>query len=651
MTLASPGIEIREIELTRSIDVSDQTIAFVPIPAVQGPLDKVLYINSRKQLVDIFGKPNESNYEYWYSGATIIQYGGILATYRPTTDQLNTATDTGVTELIKNYEDYYEKKDLLTGFAVASRSPSDNYNGLLVTTVTASNIASYEQLNTISVEITTLPAALVIGKSVEVYDVSGTVSLGVGTVVATRMNTSTYTIYIGFVGAVPTVDIGDEIQDPANANAVLGVTISASIDESADPNWNVWETIEYKPGKTWASIYISKPDTTEYGVSRGIPNDEVHVLVIDELGTFTGVAGTVLEKFDGLSVTPNATGIDGTSLYYKNVIETTSNYIYFLDELANSVPRQYTLEGGSNYDFTIGTELDKVEGAVLGSFDIINDPETYDDIDFIVTGKITGVLAAEAIRVASSRKDCVACISPERSDVVGSSLTPEQKNDNVVNFFTQFSNSSYAIFDNNYKYIYDEYSNVYRYVPCAADIAGLMISTTNNSEAWFSPAGATRGNIKNAVQLAYSATKSQRDKLYINRINPIVFVPGAGARLMGDKTALSYSSVFNRINVRRLFIVLEKFIGRYAKDQLFEVNDDTTRSNFRSTVEAYLRSVEARRGVINFRVICDGTNNTNEVISRNEFIADIYIQPSRSINFIQLNFIASSTDITFNEIV
>lgn len=651
MALASPGIEIKEIELTRSIDVSDQTIAFVPLPAVKGPLDKVTFINSRKELIDIFGKPNNSNFEYWFSAATIIQYGGILATYRPSTDQLNNATDTGVSILIKNYEDYYENKPTLTGFAIASRNPSDEYNGLLVSTVSAKKLADYNALNTISFTIDTLPAALTLDKEVELYDVSGTVSLGVGTVVAIRTNTANYTVYVGFVGAAPTLEVGDEIQDPANANAVLETASSVSTVVSTDPNWDVWNVTEYKPGKLWTSLFVPKPGTSEYGTSRNIPNDEVHVIVVDETGLLSGVAGTVVERYLGYSSESAATAIDGSSLYYQNVIEILSSYIYFMEDIKEAPPKQYILNGGSNYNFTVGTELDKVESAVQGSFDIINDPESYDDIDFIVPGKITASIAAEAITVATERKDCIACISPERSDVIGTSLSPAQKNLNVINFFGQFSNSSYAVFDCNYKYIYDEFNQVYRYIPCAADVAGLMITTNNNSEPWFSPAGASRGNIRNAVQLAYNPNKAQRDALYINRINPIVVVPGSGARLMGDKTALSFSSVFDRINVRRLFIVLEKFVGRFARDQLFEINDETTRANFRTTVESYMRSVEARRGVESFRVVCDTTNNTPEVINRNEFVADIFIRPSRSINFIQLNFIASATDVTFNEII
>jgi len=649
MVLVSPGIEIKEIELTRSIDVSDQTIAFVPIPAVKGPLDKVLYINSRKELVDLLGEPNGSNYEYWFAGATIIQYGGILATYRPSTDQLNSATDTGVNELVKNYEDYYERKGTFTTFDVISRSASDDYNGLLISTACASQIAAYDALNVASFNVATLGSgALDIGVEVDIFD--GATVIGTGTIVAINTNDTDFTLYVGFTTAVPTVGIGDEVQLTGSGVATETAT-TASTEVSADPNWDVWDVMEYAPGKKWSSLYIPRPATSEYGTLRNIPNDEVHVIIVDELGTFSGVAGSILEKYIGNSKEENATGLDGISIFYKQKIETLSDYIYFVGDATLAPLNTYTLQGGSNYDFTIGVELDKIESAVLSSLDVINDAESYSDIDFILTGKITAALAAEAIRVATERKDCMACISPERSDVVNSSLDNNTKNQNVVNFFSQFSSSSYAVFDNNYKYLYDEYAKLYRYVPCAADVAGLMINVTNNSESWFSPAGATRGNLRNAIQLAYNANRNQRDLLYTNRINPIVSIAGSGARLMGDKTALSYTSVFDRINVRRLFITLETFIGRFARDQLFEINDDTTRNNFRTTVEAYMRDVEARRGVQDFRVVCDTTNNTQEVINRNEFVADIYIRPSRSINFIQLNFIATSTDIAFTEIV
>lgn len=650
MVLASPGIEIREIELTRSIDISDQTVAFVPVPSVKGPLDKVLFLSSRKELVDLLGEPTNDNFEWWFSAASIIQYGGILATYRPSTDDLNSATDTGVTALIKNYEDYYERKSTLTGFAVASRNPSDQYNGLIVSTATASGINTLEGFTYyISVGVDSV-ASLSVGTLVDIYDDSGATELATNvTVVAINTNTSgTFTVYLGSNTDITALSLeadADELRE-AGAATVLATVTTAETEYTG----KVWDVLEYAPGKKWANLFITAPNQTEYGVTRNIENDEVHILVIDALGTFSGVAGTVLENWTGLSNQTNATGLNGVSIYYETAIEAQSNYIYFLGDLTNiTVPTQYTLEGGSNYDFVLNSA--EIESAVQEAFDVINDPETYEDIDFIVPGKITASIAAEAVRVADARKDCIACISPERGDVVGTSMTGNTKNANVIEFFSQFSNSSYAVFDNNYKYLYDEYNQVYRYVPCGADVAGLMINTINNSEPWFSPAGATRGNLRNAVQLAYNPTKAMRDALYTNRINPIVTVSGAGARLMGDKTALSYKSVFDRINVRLLFITLETFISRFARNQLFEVNDDTTRNNFRTTVESYLRSVEGRRGVEQFRVVCDTTNNTLEVINRNEFVADIYIRPSRSINFIQLNFIADGTNIAFSEIV
>ncbi len=257
--------------------------------------------------------------------------------------------------------------------------------------------------------------------------------------------------------------------------------------------------------------------------------------------------------------------------------------------------------------------------------------------------------AQKVIDIASTRKDCMAFISPYRGDVVGVSAVGDIV-DKTVSFFDQLSSSSYAVFDNNYKYIYDRYNDVYRYIPCNADVAGLTLSTTLNQEPWFSPAGFNRGQLRNAVKLAYSPLKDHRDRLYAARVNPIVAFPGEGIVLFGDKTALAYQSAFDRINVRRLFLVLEGAIAQAAKTQLFELNDEFTRQGFKNIVEPFMRSVQSRRGVTDFLVVCDSTNNPPESIDRGEFYAEIFIKPTRSINFITLTFTATRTGASFSEV-
>ncbi len=325
----------------------------------------------------------------------------------------------------------------------------------------------------------------------------------------------------------------------------------------------------------------------------------------------------------------------------------SSNKVFSPISSSNSPVIEFSLSGGTDYNFT-GDTVD-VTAAIDNGYELFRDSESFNDIDFLIPGTISPDRAAKLIDIAESRRDCVAVISPRRSDVINSS-TSAVKTENIVDFFSGIASSSFAMFDSGYKYIYDKFNDTYRYVPCAADVAGLCINTTINSETWFSPAGYNRGNLRNATKLAYSPKQSERDRLYTNRINPIVSFPGQGIVLFGDKTALSSPSAFNRINVRRLFIELEKNVARFSKFQLFEVNDEVTRSSFKSAVEPYLRGVQGRRGIYDFLVVCDETNNTPDVIDRNEFNAEIYVKPARSINFITITFVATRTGISFGEL-
>lgn len=438
----------------------------------------------------------------------------------------------------------------------------------------------------------------------------------------------------------------------------LKVSMYADTEYVARADWNstTW---------TYAEQFNGAPNTSVFAASVGGSGDEMHVIVIDEDGKFTGVANTILEKFAYLSKASDASTSDGSSNYYVNVINERSKYIYVINH-AQSVTSNVadaTNWGGSAIGtaFSQGTSEYTVSlsGGNLGGVDDSNRITAYDrfsnaeevDISLVVTGSANLAVVQHCIdNLAESRKDCVVFCSPTRANVVSVGIT--EASNNVISYRNAMNRStSYAVMDSAWKYQFDKYNNVYRWVPMNGDIAGLCVRTDFERDPWFSPAGFNRGQIKNVVKLSYNPDKSDRDELYKNGINPITTFRGEGTILYGDKTMLSRPSAFDRINVRRLFIVLEKAIARAAKYSLFEFNDEFTRAQFVALIEPYLRDVQGRRGIYDFRVVCDETNNTPEVIDRNEFIGDIYIKPARSINFIQLNFVAVRTGVAFEEVV
>ena len=497
----------------------------------------------------------------------------------------------------------------------------------------------------------------------------------------------------------------------------------------------------------YAAEFDSAPGTSTAAAAIGASNDELHILVIDEDGLFTGTAGTVLEKYAHLSKSGDAKSEDGTSIYYKNVINVKSKYVYWMDHptsqgatlagvaisgtagqftctsttlaVNDTVTITGTLGGtgtitsyatGTSYKvsavtgsvgavtgftlqttagvaiattvgtptgltYTVGTvwgtllsagtyrnlvaanqavvslsggldTTDYTAGDFTTGYSYFADADTV-DISLIITGAAQATVTDYCIDMALTRKDCMVFFSPLEADVVNNA---GNEADDIVTYRNSRTSSSYAVMDSGAKYQYDKYNDVYRWIPLNGDIAGLCARTDQSNDAWWSPAGYNRGIIKNVVKLAYNPSKTDRDTLYKNGINPVVTFPGQGTLLFGDKTLLAKPSAFDRINVRRLFIVLEKAVAVAAKYQLFEFNDAFTRAQFKSIVEPFLRDVQGRRGIYDFRVICDDTNNTGEVIDRNEFVADIYIKPARSINFIQLNFIAVRTSVAFTEV-
>lgn len=455
-----------------------------------------------------------------------------------------------------------------------------------------------------------------------------------------------------------------------------GVTFANANVTSAEQLW-----------KYYSEFTTKLPETSGFAERHGGTNDLLHAIVIDEDGDWTGTKNTVLEKFESLSKSQNVLGFDNTSIYYKTYINENSNYVWW----GNHLDEDETTTGGaawgtestsagitwstlnSNYyaSMTGGSQSTPVgDDYYTEGYELFADPETV-DISLILGGPQEGTQAQYIIDMCDARKDCVCFLSPAKLAVLNSTgnspKTAQVATANTIAYregtdgslaggdrdFTNTNlnkSSSYTFLDSGWKYMYDRYNDVFRYVPLNGDIAGIAARSDEETETWFSPAGFNRGQLRNVVKLAYNPLKAQRDDLYSQQINPVVSFPGEGTLLFGDKTLQSKPSAFDRLNVRRLFIVLEKAISTASKFQLFEQNDSFTRSSFRQLVEPFLRDVQSRRGIIDFKVVCDETNNTGEVIDRNEFVADIFIKPTRSINYITLNFIATRTGVDFDEI-
>ena len=417
-------------------------------------------------------------------------------------------------------------------------------------------------------------------------------------------------------------------------------------------------------GWAYATQFTSAPSTSTYTSNAGGANDEIHIIVIDQDGQITGTQGTVLEKYGFVSKASDAKDDSGNSNYYKNVITSKSKYIHWLSHptanagasYANATSTWGTTATNKSFSRLSSNVTISLIGGVDGTISTANVVTAYDqfnnadsvDISLVVSGPANATLVTSLISMAESRKDCLVFVSPEKADCVDNAGVEVT---DIKAYRDTLTSTSYAVLDSNWKYQYDKYNDVYRWVPLNGDIAGLCARTDLERDPWFSPGGLNRGIIKNAIKLAWNPTKTNRDDLYVKGINPVVTFQGEGIVLFGDKTLLSKPSAFDRINVRRLFIVLEKALARAARFSLFEFNDQFTRAQFVALVEPFLRDVQGRRGIYDFRVVCDESNNTPEVVDRNEFVGDIYIKPARSINFIQLNFVAVRTGVSFDEVV
>lgn len=433
----------------------------------------------------------------------------------------------------------------------------------------------------------------------------------------------------------------------------LGNSLKVEVFASSNTaDWAAWE---------YSNLFDNIPGTSPYfAESLGVVDvaDEMHIVVVDEDGMFTGVPGTVLEKYTGVSKATNAKDESGTNLYYRDVILNRSKYVYVVghpsgasnwgaDVDVDSDPFDELDTTATSYSMTGGADQPVTDGALQLAWDILADAERI-DVSLLMAGGASATVAEYIVGIAESRRDCVVFMSPPLVDTQSANPT-----DDIVDYRKTDLDiaSSFAFMDSGWKYQYDKYNDIYRWVPLNGDVAGLAARTDNVRDPWFSPAGLTRGQIKNVVKLSYNPNKANRDELYKADINPVVSFPGEGTVLFGDKTMLGRPSAFDRINVRRLFIVLEKAIARAARSSLFEFNDEFTRAQFVSIVEPFLRTVKGRRGVYDYKVVCDATNNTSDVVDRNEFVGDIYIKPAKSINFIQLNFVAVRSGVAFDEIV
>jgi hypothetical protein len=474
-------------------------------------------------------------------------------------------------------------------------------------------------------------------------------------------------------------------------------TSNTSLSYSSSYDWFDAQDIKITETTSinWNNI-APRPGTSGYAAARNSRFDEIHVVIIDANGSISGNAGTILEKHLGLSKAKDAEFSAGSTSYWRKYLAYNSKYVFGLGQPNATATTGYTTDfnlvsdddwdqnadgiifsccgtvneimtGGQNYrgetDFSTGA-LTATLAKLSDGYDLFESTENH-QVDFLIMGsaaydmETTQALANKLISIAELRKDSIAFISPYRGASISDTSVPSEVTvrsaaditENLISFYSPITSSSYAVFDSGYKYMYDRFSNTFRYVPLNGDIAGTCARNDINNFPWYSPAGTARGTILNAVKLAYNPTKSQRDRLYSNRINPVISSPGSGIILFGDKTGLSRASAFDRINVRRLFVYIENAISQAAKDVLFEFNDEVTRTNFVNTIEPFLRDIQAKRGIFDYIVICDETNNTGAVIDNNEFIADIYIKPSRSINFIGLNFIATKTGVDFEEVI
>ena len=634
----SPGVLVQEKDLTRIIPaVSTSTGAFAGVFR-RGPVDEVTTISSEQELVSVFGKPDNTNFEDWFSAANFLQYSNALRVVRTNNTGLYSASATGSNFIVKNAEDYTVNYSTGQGAVGewAARSAGAWGNSLKISicaTATAYETTIATTINDASTAVGDTGITVADASAISIGDI---VNFGESggyeyRVISKATNDLTFVRKEepGYYGASDSAGTHSAIVDGQNVRR----------------RWAYYEAVAGAPG------------TSPSAAAKGGSLDEMHIVVVDEDGAITGSKGEVLEVYEKVSKASDALSPQGDNNYYPNVIFRKSNYAFWMDHNASGTNWGNAASGTTftAVDTPTSTSLDNgADGSAASvgetktAYERFQDADTV-DVGLIIAGAGSAIHIDNLITIAEGRKDAVVFASPERADVVGVASAITQTT-NVLDFMNGIRSSSYVILDSGYKYMYDRYNDVYRYVPLNGDVAGLAARTDLIADSWWSPAGYNRGIIRGAVKLAYNPNKTQRDDLYRARVNPVCTFPGQGTLLFGDKTGLSSPSAFDRINVRRLFIVLEKAISTASKYQLFEFNDEFTRAQFRNIVEPFLREIQGRRGLTDFMVVCDETNNTGEVIDRNEFIAEIFVKPARSINFITLQFIATRTGVSFEEV-
>ena len=757
----SPGVQVREIDLTTIIPAVSTTIAGFAGRFQWGPVGQRTTVSSINDLSEVFQGPNDDNFNFWFTAANFLGYGNNLQVVRVVNEStsLNSGTSQGI--LIKNNDDYDSKaaSDLDGGGFFAGKFPGELGNSLLVsqsdnTKVTlpefgaapsaqSSAVASSDPLSA-TISTTTTEFGFVIDKdfkeiiasssgtgdrltiggfgstpitgvtqnsrfanetgisvssisttevAVEDINVGTTTDLpgeflrvGSGSTFAMLKITGVTATDAGTTFGFATLADADTITAGSSLDFVSRLTIGTTLSgqSGSDNGFVSWRFAE--------NFDQELPDTSFGAELRGSTNDLVHTIVIDEDGLWTGTKNTVLERFTGQSKASNAKDSQGRNLFYVEAINDNSEYLYWLDhtdsddgfartEIDGTSTSSWGVTAGEGRVFDTmkknlyASLVGGLERAPTGDDYFTNGYEKFEDsetvdVSLILGGPAIGNQAKSIVSMVDARKDAVAFLSPARDTVLTSTDSPKASrvaSANIVAYRngqnaspsggdTDYSStnlnvsSSYTVLDSGFKFMFDRFNDVFRYVPLNGDIAGIAVRSDVETETWFSPAGFNRGQLRDVVKLPFNPKQVERDNLYSNGINPVVSFPGQGTILFGDKTLQSKPSAFDRINVRRLFIVLEKAIATAAKFSLFELNDDFTRSQFRGLIEPFLADIQARRGITDFKVICDESNNTGEVIDRNEFVASIFIQPARSINFITLNFVATRTGVNFDEI-
>lgn len=589
----SPGINVSEIDLTNSVAAVSTTIGAIAGVFAWGPINTPTLVDSENTLVRRFGKPSAFNVETFFTAADFLSYSGALYVTRVVSAE---ARNAGAAALVADET----AAEAITDETFIARYPGASGNSLEVSICPDADGFSSEDVSGVTFTTGSNSAT-----------VTGLGSLAVGDYIRAGN---------GIVG----------YQD-LKVTAIVGSTVTF------DQKYRLLTT-DVAVKRMWG----------RYKAVSGAPKPgRFHMVVTDVTGALRGTAGAVVEIFENLSINSADKDTDGSSVYYKTVVNTRSQYLFATGaDVLTSGPALYTrLTGGNDGD---GEGDIEISALALG-YDKYKSRDTI-DVSLLLAGKARGTTLAEYLisDIAEVRRDCVVFISPPKDAVVNN---PGNEVDDILTFRNGLSASSRAFLDSGYKYRYDKYNDKFVYTPLNGDIAGLTARTDMIRDPWFAPAGYNRGQIKNVVRLAFNPTKADRDVLYPADVNAVITEPGEGTLLYGDKTLKGDGSAFSRIGVRRLFIVLEKAIGRSLKATLWEQNDEFTRAMFVNMVTPYLRDIQGRRGLTDFKVVCDGSNNTPEIVDRNEFIADIYLKPTRSINYIQLNLVAVRTGVEFAEIV